>query len=173
VTLLGQSFRQPQLNQIDVSPTALTWNHEGTNTSPKRENAMLERAKTHSLATLEEKYLREFDRIRKTETNNYRKSLSANTDKYRRRIDATFDKDRLAMNQKRSSMEELANALIENAPFEAETKLDTSPKTQSRTSKRPSPLKKRNPLQMDDPHNPDGNLGTTDQPSRQQCHRST
>jgi hypothetical protein len=38
VTLLGQSFWQRQLNQIDVSPTALTWNHEGTNTSPKREN---------------------------------------------------------------------------------------------------------------------------------------
>jgi hypothetical protein len=38
VTLLGQLFWQRQLNQIDVSPTALTWNHEGTNTSPKREN---------------------------------------------------------------------------------------------------------------------------------------
>jgi hypothetical protein len=38
VTLLGQSFRQRRLHQIDVSPTALTWNHEGTNTLPKREN---------------------------------------------------------------------------------------------------------------------------------------
>jgi hypothetical protein len=38
VTILGQSFRQRQLNQIDVSPTALTWNHDGTNASPKREN---------------------------------------------------------------------------------------------------------------------------------------
>jgi C4-dicarboxylate-specific signal transduction histidine kinase len=84
---------------------------------------MLEKAKTHSLATLVAKYLRDLDRLRKTKTNNNRKSLSANTEKYRRRLDATFDKHHLAMHQKSSDMEELANALIKNSPFEAENKI--------------------------------------------------
>ena len=46
-------------------------------------NDMLEQAKTHSLATFEAEYQKGLERIWKTETINYRKSLSSTTDEYR------------------------------------------------------------------------------------------
>ncbi len=84
---------------------------------------MLEQAQTHSLATFEAKYQKGLERIRKTETITYRKSLSSTTDEYRKRLDASFDKHRIAMNQKSNDMETLANDLVENAPFEADKEI--------------------------------------------------
>jgi hypothetical protein len=86
-------------------------------------NDMLEQAKTHSLATFEAKYQKGLERIRKTETITYRKSLSSTTNEYRKRLDASFDKHRIAMNQKSNDMETLANGLVENAPFEADKEI--------------------------------------------------
>jgi vacuolar-type H+-ATPase subunit H len=86
-------------------------------------NNMLEQAKTHSLATFEAKYQKGLERIRKTETITYRKSISSTTDEYRKRMDASLDKHRIAMNQKSNDMETLANDLVENAPFEADKEI--------------------------------------------------
>jgi hypothetical protein len=105
----------------------------------------------------------DLDSIRKTETNNYRKSLSANTDEYRRRLDATFDKQRLAVNQKCSDMEELANALIENAPFEAEKEIGYVTKDTINDIKEAIAMEKKNPSQNGQPA----------QSQRHSCHHTS
>jgi hypothetical protein len=84
---------------------------------------MLKQAKTHSLATFEAKYHQGLERIRKSETITYRKSLSSTTNEYRKRLDASFHKHRIAMNQKSNDMETLANDLVENAPFEPDKEI--------------------------------------------------
>jgi hypothetical protein len=84
----------------------------------------LEQAKAHSLATIKAKCQKGLERIWKTETITYRKSLSSTTDKYRKRLDASFDKHRIAINQKCNDMETLANDLVENASFVADKEIN-------------------------------------------------